>query len=99
MIVVMNRLTAPSAFRERLEQGFAHSTSHMSAVAGFVNFRLLRVDPQPEGQAVYVVETTWQDEESYENWTHSDAFAHAHGGGRASGPLQTTLERFTVVGD
>lgn len=97
MYVVMNRLSAPAEFSGRVEQGFAYSTPAMRAVAGFVSFRLLRADGQQPGQALYIAETTWQDEASYTAWRSGDAFERAHGGGAGQSPLQSTLEVFTVV--
>jgi heme-degrading monooxygenase HmoA len=98
MVVVMNRLSAPAEFAGRIEQGFAHAAPGMRDVPGFVGFRLLHMREQPDEQALYIAETTWQDQASYEAWARSDAFARAHGGGRGGGsPLTATLETFEVV--
>jgi len=84
MVVVMNRLSAPAAFAGRIEQGFAHAAPGMQMREGL------------DGQALYIAETTWRDQTSYEAWAHSDAFAQAHGRGGGS-PLTATLETFEVV--
>ncbi len=97
MVVVMNRLSAPAEFAGRIEQGFAHAAPGMQDVPGFVGFRLLHMREQPDGQALYIAETTWRDQTSYEAWAHSDAFAHAHGRGGGGSPLTATLETFEVV--
>jgi len=96
MVVVMNRLSAPAAFAGRIEQGFAHAAPGMQDVPGFVGFRLLHMREGLEAQALYIAETTWRDQTSYEAWAHSDAFAQAHGRGGGS-PLTATLETFEVV--
>ena len=104
MYVVMNRLSAPAEFAGRIEQGFAQAGPSMRAVAGFVDFRLLRLrtpsDTDDAGaEVLYIAETTWQDEASYAAWAQSDLFARAHSGGAAAGsPLTATLERFELIG-
>ncbi len=104
MYVVMNRLSAPMEFAGRIEQGFVQAGPGMRAVAGFVDFRLLRLrapsaTDDAGAEVLYIAETTWQDETSYEAWARSDLFARAHSGGGATGsPLTATLERFELVG-
>ncbi len=98
MVVVMNRLSASAEFAGRIEQGFAHAAPGMQDVPGFVAFRLLHLRDGQDGQggqALYIAETTWRDQTSYEAWARSDAFARAHGGGGS--PLTATLETFEVV--
>ena len=97
MFVVMNRLTAPAEFAGRVEQGFAHSTATMKELTGFVNFRLLKLSADSPNQILYIAETTWQDQPSYEAWRSGDAFARAHGGGGGNSPLTSVLETFEVV--
>jgi heme-degrading monooxygenase HmoA len=97
MVVVMNRLSAPAEFAGRIEQGFAHASPGLQDVPGFVGFRLLHMREQQNGQALYIAETTWQDQASYDAWAHSDVFARAHGGGGGGSPLTATLETFEVV--
>lgn len=97
MFVAMNRLSAPAEFAARIEHGFAQAAPGMRALPGFVGFRLLRARTQPGEDALYIAETTWQDEASYQAWIQGDAFARAHGGGGAGGPLSATLELFDLV--
>jgi len=98
MFVVMNRLSAAPGFAERIEQGFAHAAPGMRAVPGFVDFRLLRARASAGADALYIAETTWQDEASYQAWAQGAAFARAHSGGGAGSPLTATLESFDIVG-
>lgn len=98
MFVAMNRLTAPAEFAGRIEQGFSHS--NMQGVAGFVNFKLLKLENgASDSQVLYVAMTTWQDRPSFEAWQQSDAFAKAHSGPNsgAGSPLKAALETFEVV--
>lgn len=103
MLIVQNRLIAPLALGQRVEQGFAHSTTSMKSIAGFVDFRLLRMEGHPEGVAegeiLYIAQTTWRDREAYEAWRDSDAFSRAHSGPNAGSgsPLKSSLEIFESV--
>jgi len=98
MFVVMNRLSAATQFAERIEQGFAHAAPGMRAIPGFVDFRLLQARTSVGTDVLYIAETTWQDEASYQAWVQGDTFARAHGGGGAGSPLTATLESFDIVG-
>lgn len=103
MLVVQNRLIAPTALGQRVEQGFSHANTNMKELPGFVSFKLIRAEGQPsgvaEGEVLYVAQTIWQDREAYEKWRDSDAFARAHSGPNAGGnsPLKSSLEVFEVV--
>ena len=97
MFVAMNRLTAPRELAGRIEQGFAGASGSMQALPGFAGFRLLRARDQSGDEALYIAETTWQDEASYQAWIQGDAFARAHSGA-SGGPLHATLELFDLVG-
>jgi heme-degrading monooxygenase HmoA len=103
MLVVQNRLIAPTGLGQRIEQGFTHSTTNMKELHGFVSFKLMRAEGQPagveEGEILYIAQTIWQDRESYENWRSGDAFARAHSGPNSgpNSPLKSSLEIFEVV--
>lgn len=97
MFVAMNRLTAPSQLGERVEHGFAQTMPGLKDEPGFVNFRLLRVRNQSDDEVLYIAETTWQDEASYEAWTKGSAFARAHGSRGTNSPMKAVLELFDVV--
>ena len=58
--------------------------------------------PVTSDSVLYIAETTWQDEASYQAWMQSDAFSRAHGApgggpGGASSPLTAVLERFDIL--
>ena len=99
MIVVQNRLIAPKAVAERIEQGFGQQ-SGLDQHEGFVSFKLLRATQAPdlnEDEALYIAQTTWQTQEAYEKWRSSDAFSQAHAGsGRGGSPLRASLEIFEI---
>jgi heme oxygenase (staphylobilin-producing) len=92
----MNRLSAPAEFGGRIEQGFAHA--NMKGIAGFINFKLLKLQEENEaGQVLYIATTTWEDKAAFEAWRQSDNFARAHGGQGGNSPLRSTVETFEVV--
>ncbi|HEX2912373.1 MAG TPA: antibiotic biosynthesis monooxygenase [Chloroflexia bacterium] len=101
MIVVQNRIIAPAAFAERIEHGFGQQ-SNLQENPGFVSFKLLKATTSPdstENEVLYVAQTIWEDQASFEKWRSSDAFARAHGGtgsGGGQSPMRATLEIFEV---
>ena len=99
MLIVQNRLTAPVAFAERIEQGFGQQ-SNLDQNPGFVSFKLLKATEAPDlepGHILYVAQTTWETREAYETWRSSDAFSRAHaGGGGGQSPLRSALEIFEI---
>lgn len=97
MFVQINRLTLAPELGERVEHGFKHSTANLAEVPGFVGFRLLRGQPTAEGQAVYLAESTWDSEESYQAWLKSPSFSQAHAGASGRAPIQSALEQYDVV--
>lgn len=87
-IVKINAITVPADSGDELARRFAARAGAVDGQDGFEGFELLQ--PTDERQ-VWLVVTRWRDEESFQAWLESDAFAagHAgasarHGGGAAS---------------
>jgi heme-degrading monooxygenase HmoA len=101
MIVVQNRLIGPIALAQRVEQGFSHATKNMKELPGFVDFKLLKAEGQPdgvgEGEVLYIAHTIWQDRKSFEAWRDGEAFSKAHSGRDGGSPLKSTVEIFESV--
>ncbi len=99
MLIVQNRLVAPTSFGERIEQGFGQQ-SNLAENPGFVSFKLLKATEAPglsENEVLYIAQTTWQTRQDYETWHSSDAFSRAHAGqGGGQSPLRATLEIFEI---
>lgn len=49
---------------------------------GFRSFALMK-GPEREDHVLYASHTIWEDEESFVNWTRSDAFRQAHKGAKS----------------
>ena len=97
MVVIQNRITAPTAMAERIEHGFGQQ-GNLKEQPGFVSFKLLKATQTSglgEGEVLYVASTEWETMEAYETWRNGDAFARAHGGG-GQGPMRAALEVFEV---
>ena len=83
MFIAMNRFRIVRGCEDDFEQIWSERNSHLESVPGFAGFRLLK-GPEAEDHTLYASHSTWQDRESFEAWTQSEAFrkAHAGAGGR-----------------
>jgi heme-degrading monooxygenase HmoA len=94
MYVVMNRLTVNEGRGADLEAAFANRAKYVNDAPGFMRFQLLR----PQQGNTYISLSMWQDRESFEAWTKSEAFAEGH-----RTPMQgvvagrPVLEEYTAV--
>lgn len=77
MYVAHNRLPIHGEDqRKMLEERFAKAGDHMKHVPGFAGFQLLRANDQSH----FIVSTTWESKQYFEDWIQSPHFAAAHGG-------------------
>jgi len=74
-VVKINAIDAPPNAGPELERRFAARAESLSSLPGFEEFQLLR---PVEGETRYFVYTRWDSEESFQNWTKSQAFAAGH---------------------
>ena len=99
MFIAMNRFRVAKGKEQEFEEMWKSRDSHLAGVPGFVVFHLLR-GPEHEDHTLFASHTIWQDEQSFGEWTRSEAFRRAHAGARPSmglylGPPQ--VELFNVV--
>ncbi len=73
MFVAMNRFQVKPGKGEVFESAWSSRQSYLDQVPGFVSFRLLKGEDD-----VFISYSTWVDENAFEAWTDSDAFAQAH---------------------
>jgi heme-degrading monooxygenase HmoA len=92
MHIAINRLRVPAEYEGRLEQAFTHATN-MNGVPGFRAFKFLKNVAGGE----YLVLTEWDDRQSFETWTESDAFVRAHSGANSNSPVKSELAMYEVV--
>ena len=74
-IVKINAITVPADSGDELARRFASRAGAVDAQNGFEGFELLQ--PTDE-RTTWLVITRWRDEESFQAWVSSPAFAHGH---------------------
>jgi heme-degrading monooxygenase HmoA len=97
-VIKINALTVPAEMGEEVAKRFAARVGAVDGHEGFEGFELL----QPaDDRTTWLVVTRWRDEESFEAWRSSAAFAHGHrpaaGDAPAPMPIQAELWSYTVA--
>lgn len=82
-IIKINAITVPSDSGDELARRFAARAGAVDGQDGFEGFELLR--PTDE-RTTWLVVTRWRDEESFQSWLSSPAFAHGHSSERKEPP-------------
>jgi heme-degrading monooxygenase HmoA len=89
-VVKINALTVSADSGDELAKRFAARAGAVDGQAGFEGFELLK---PADDRTTWLVVTRWQDEESFQAWVNSPAFAHGHrsaaerSGGEAPKPV------------
>jgi heme-degrading monooxygenase HmoA len=99
MYLTMNRFKVVKEEAAAFEALWKTRDSHLKTVPGFVSFALMK-GPEADDHVLYASHTIWADEESFTNWTKSEAFRAAHGGAKSSGHMYQgppELEIFEAV--
>ena len=76
-VIRINAITVPESGGEELARRFAERAGAVDGADGFEGFELLR--PTDE-RLTWLVVTRWRDQEAFEAWVASPAFAHGHRG-------------------
>ena len=79
MFIAMNRFRIARGQEDAFEEMWRTRDSRLAEVPEFVGFRLLR-GPSTAEETLYVSHSSWQDSASFEAWTRSPQFRHAHAG-------------------
>ncbi|MFT6676081.1 MAG: heme-degrading monooxygenase HmoA [Sulfitobacter sp.] len=98
MYIAMNRFSVPQENADAFEAQWLNRESHLNQMQGFVEFHMLR-GPENDGVVLYASHTVWESEETFRDWTKSDAFRQAHksaGGGTKLFVGPPSFEGFTV---
>ncbi|MDA9505555.1 antibiotic biosynthesis monooxygenase [Bradyrhizobium sp. CCBAU 11386] len=77
MFIAMNRFEVRKGAESAFENVWATRESYLGAMAGFVEFHLLR-GPQADDHTLYSSHTVWVDKAAFEAWTRSEEFRRAH---------------------
>lgn len=94
-VIKINAITVPAEHGDELAHRFAARAGAVDDAAGFEGFELLK---PTDGREQWLVLTRWADEESFQAWVSSPAFAHGHrseaerGGGEAPRAVATHSE-------
>jgi heme oxygenase (mycobilin-producing) len=74
-VVKINAITVPADGGDELARRFAARAGAVDDQQGFEGFELLK---PTDSRDVWLVLTRWRDEESFQAWVNSPAFAHGH---------------------
>ncbi len=82
-IIKINAITVPEEGGDELARRFAARAGAVDDQDGFEGFELMR---PTDDRHVWLVVTRWRDEDAFNAWLTSPAFAHGHAG--AGGPAE-----------
>lgn len=99
MYIAMNRFQVTPGREGVFEEHWRNRESYLDEVPGFTEFHLLR-GATTEECTTYVSHSVWESEQTFEDWTESEAFHKAHS--QAQAPNGTYLrpprfEGFAVI--
>jgi len=76
-VIRINAITVPEEAGAELARRFGERAGAVDHAEGFEGFELLR---PTDGRTTWLVVTRWRDEEAFQAWVASPAFAHGHRG-------------------
>src|ERR1700728_3175583 len=92
-VIKINAITVAESSGDELARRFAARAGAVDDQEGFEGFELLR--PTDERRQ-WLVLTRWRDNEAFESWVNSPAFAHGHAGASRpaadGGPVSVSSE-------
>jgi heme-degrading monooxygenase HmoA len=74
-VIKINAITVPADSGDELARRFAARAGAVDGQEGFEGFELLK---PTDDRTTWLVVTRWKDEESFQAWVSSPAFAHGH---------------------
>jgi heme-degrading monooxygenase HmoA len=77
MFIAMNRFSVTAGSERKFELIWKNRDKNLAGVDGFREFHLLRGQKE-KNSTLYSSHTTWQNRDSFEAWTKSEAFKKAH---------------------
>ena len=76
-VIKINAITVPAGSGDELARRFAARAGAVDGQEGFEGFELLK---PVDDRTTWLVVTRWRDEDSFNAWVSSPAFAHGHRG-------------------
>jgi len=83
MFVAMNNFNVKAGREADFETQWRERETYLDGVPGFLQFSLLKSDHTGD----YISHTTWQDRQSFVDWTQSEEFGKGHRQGSLAGVL------------
>ncbi len=77
MFIAMNRFKVTLGKEQDFEDVWRERESRLNDVPGFKTFHLLR-GPEQEDHTLFASHTVWDSKNTFDDWTHSDAFKQVH---------------------
>ena len=77
MFIAMNRFKIKLGKEEQFENIWKNRDSHLNKVEGFIEFKLLRSEPN-DMFTLYASHSVWKSSKDFENWKKSESFRLAH---------------------
>src|SRR4051812_37834738 len=74
-VIKINAITVPENAGDELARRFASRAGAVDGQEGFEGFELLR---PTDGRTQWLVVTRWRDQDAFQRWVESPAFAHGH---------------------
>lgn len=87
MFIAMNRFKVNQGREQDFIEIWRNRESLLATVPGFKSFNLLQMEKREgaeEGITLFASHAVWQDKQTFEAWTKSDAFRQVHA--KAGGP-------------
>ncbi|HEU4511797.1 MAG TPA: antibiotic biosynthesis monooxygenase [Nocardioidaceae bacterium] len=81
-VIKINAITVPADSGDELAKRFAARAGAVDDQDGFEGFELLK---PTDDRTTWLVVTRWRDEEAFQAWMTSPAFAHGHRGAGGEG--------------
>ncbi len=83
MFIAMNKFKIIPGKEKEFEEVWRNRETFLDQVPGFKSFNLLKGE-----NGVYISHSTWESQEAFTQWTHSEAFQKAHAQGGSRGLIQ-----------
>jgi len=99
MFIAMNRFRVKKGEEKSFETVWLNRDVHLKEEPGFVEFHMLR-GPENDDHTLYVSHTIWESEQTFIDWTKSEAFRNAHKNAGQNKPLYIggpQFEGFEVI--
>ncbi len=99
MYIAMNRFKVARGSEKDFEAVWTNREIHIHKEPGFVRFAMLK-GPEAEDHTLYVSHTTWENEQTFLDWTRSQSFRDAHKDAGKNKPLylgHPQFEGFTAI--